>query len=166
MKYVFLIIFIILVIVILSIIKKKSKRKNNDIIESNFDEKKPLELEEEIKELYLNIENALTNFDYDYLHNNLSDSLYEEYKNELDRLKKYNKRLIRENIAFIDYKVIKSTEEKLKVTIGLYEDKYTLLEGSQKRIKGVTYESYYDLEIDKNKMVINDIKLVYSHSKR
>lgn len=180
-KLYLLFIEIILLIIIICINNRKNKEKVIEVkIDKSKEEKNSIKrpenlpdnfdfdtFEEEIKELYKNIQKAFMDFDYEYLQQHLSEKLYMQYKYQMDNLKKNNSQAIRDNINYIDFIFNDFNDNKFNVSIGLYEDKYTKKRSEKKRLTGITYESYYELIIiKKDYLILDNLKLVYSHSKK
>ncbi len=128
----------------------------------NFDE-----FENEVKKLYINIQKSFMNFNYEYLEKHLSPTLYSQYKKQMDNLRKNNKVAVRSNINYTDFIFNDFDNNTFNVSIGVFEDKYTKNLNDKDRLTGITYESYYELVIiKKEELILDSLKLVYSHSKR
>jgi hypothetical protein len=152
--------------IILSIFIIVKKGYNIDtglpFIEEPVKEKKKevTKLESVASSLYLDMQKYFMNLEYDKLKEILSDNLYNQFEKEMHTLENNNKRAIRENIEIIDMAILGDN----KVSIGVLEDKYTKSLNSTYKRKNVRYESYYEITINENK--IEDLRLIYSHSKK
>lgn len=149
--------------------KKDTKEKQlTKIIPKNLPDDFDFDkFEKEVKQLYVDIQKSFMNFDYEYLEKHLSLNLYNQYKKQMDNLKKNNSQAVRNNINYIDFIFNDYTCDTFNVSIGVYEDKYTKKIDGKDRLTGVTYESYYELiVIKKDYLILDNLKLVYSHSKK
>ena len=158
--------------------EKKIEIKEPEIIKSNVTVNIDLpkdfnveKFEEEVKNKYERMQYYFSNLDYENLKKILDKELYNQFDVQMNHLENNNKKSIRENIDFIDFKVngYSSINNKLtlKVSIGVVEDKYTKYNNSDS-YKVMSYENYYELELvsDDNKWIISKLKLIYSHSKK
>lgn len=148
--------------------KKVKKVEINIELPKDFDVDK---FEEESKKLYIDMQTYFMNLEYDNLKNILNDTMYEQFSSQMQHLEKNNKRAMRENIDIFDFKINeyekRESEETLKVSIGVYEDKYTKYLDSKNEPRIIGYESYYELTLTKNtNWIISNLKLLYSHSKK
>lgn len=144
--------------------KKEKEPIINVDLPSDFNIK---EFETTTKKLYIDMQTYFMNLDYDNLKRILSDSLYEQFKLQMNHLEKNNKRAIRDNIEIIDFIINEYNTLTLKVSIGVHEDKYTKDLNSKSETRVISYENYYELTIEKKESwIIQDLKLLYSHSKR
>ena len=183
-KIIVLAIVIALVFSIFFKIRKRKKNENknveiepvkkftpalNVILPPDFDID---EFENISKELYVNMQLYFSNLNYENLKKILSEELYLQFEKQMNHLQKNNKRSIRDNIEFIDFKINDynelNGELNIKISIGVVEDKYTKIVDDTSEIKKMRYENYYELELIKNteNWVINKLKLIYSHSKK
>ena len=130
-----------------------------------------VKFEEEAKNKYEKMQYYFSNLDYNNLKKVLDEDLYKQFEAQMKHLEKNNKKSIRENIEFIDFKVneYSSVNNKLmvRISIGVIEDKYTKYNDSD-NYKVMSYENYYELELlsSNNLWVISKLKLIYSHSKK
>ena len=85
----------------------------------------------------------------------------------MKHLEKNNKRSVRENIEYVDFKINDYENNSVKVSIGVLEDKYTKYLDND-NYRPMSYENYYELIIVSrdNKYIINSLNLLYSHSKK
>lgn len=163
-------------IIYLLFFKKKEIKKDKKIEHKNIVKVIPKNLpddfdfkafEKEVKDLYINIQEAFMNYNYEYLESHLSKTLYSQYKKQMDSLKLNDRVAIRSNINYIDFIFNEFNDNKFIVSIGVYEDKYTKKVNEKDKLTGVTYESYYELIIiKKDYLILDNLKLVYSHSKK
>lgn len=138
--------------------KKKEVKKKNNAVNDEL-------LQKQIQNMYLDVQKAFMNFDYDELKKLLSTSLYQQFEHQMNHLANNNRCAIRDNIVFFNYEVMDKTPNNIRVKIGIYEDKYTKREDDVFKPKGIRYESYYELNILlKEQMVFDSINLLYSHS--
>lgn len=124
-----------------------------------------------VKELYINMQTYFMELNYKDLEGILCKEMYEQFSSQMEYLEKNEKRAIRDNIEFIDFKINEYKKiddlEIIKVSIGVYEDKYTKYISKDIKSKVMRYENYYELIIEnKDKWIISNLKLLYSHSKR
>lgn len=168
-----------LVFVIICIQVFFKKKKTNMEVVSEKKEKEPIlnvdlpsdfnvnEFEKATKKLYIDMQTYFMNLDYDSLKRILGDNLYEQFKLQMDHLEKINKRAIRDNIEIIDFIINEYDTLTIKVCIGVYEDKYTKDLNNKSKTRIISYENYYELILEKKESwIIQDLKLLYSHSKR
>ena len=136
----------------------------NTELPENFDIE---EFEYEVKELYIKLQNYFSELDYDSLKDILDSDIYNKYETQMKHLEKCNKRSIRENIEYIDFKINDYENNSVKVSIGVLEDKYTKYLDND-NYKPMSYENYYELIIVSrdNKYIISSLNLLYSHSKK
>jgi len=161
-------------------------RRNKDIEEDEEIEEEPIikketvvintelpkefnvkEFEEEVKKIYVELQEYFSNLDYENLKNILDTDIYNQYEAQMKHLEKGNKRSIRENIEYVDFKINDYENNSVKVSIGVLEDKYTKYLDND-NYRPISYENYYELiivSID-NKYIINSLNLLYSHSKK
>ena len=125
------------------------------------------EFEYEVKDLYIKLQEYFSKLDYENIKNILDTDIYNQYESQMKHLEKNNKRSVRENIEYVDFKINDYDNNSVKVSIGVLEDKYTkYLDNDNYRT--FSYENYYELIITSrnNKYIINNLKLLYSHSKK
>lgn len=149
-------------------IKKEPITIINTKLPNDFDVEN---FERQIKQIYINMQTYFMNFDYDNLKNILTEDMYNQFESQMKHLEKGNKRAIRENIEFIDFKINdyinNSGFTKVTISIGVYEDKYTKYTDNPNLGKRVSYENYYELVLENSdRWIIQNLKLLYSHSKR
>lgn len=129
------------------------------------------EFENTVKELYIDMQTSFMTLNYNELKKVLSEDMYKQFSSQMDYLEKNGKRAIRDNIEFIDFKINDYKRindlETIKVSIGVYEDKYTKYINKDIQTKIMRYENYYELTLKNNdNLVISSLKLLYSHSKK
>lgn len=127
--------------------------------------------ENDVKELYIDMQTFFMNLNYEGLKNILTEDMYNQFSSQMNYLEKNDKRAIRDNIEFIDFKINEYKKindyEDIKVSIGVYEDKYTKYINRDIQTKIMRYENYYELTLKNNDiLVISSLKLLYSHSKK
>ena len=153
------------------VIKEEPKLVNKPVINielpSNFDIDN---FEENVKQLYIDMQTYFMNLEYDNLKGILGDKIYEQFSSQMEHLEKTNKRAMRENIDIFDFKIndYKKVNNKTTITvsIGVNEDKYTkYLDKDNHRV--IRYESYYELILTHiSSWKIEELKLLYCHSKK
>ena len=144
-------------------IKKQSIKIPNFLDEDDF--------EKISKKLYIDMQKYFTDLNYDKLKSILDSNIYKQFENQMNYLEKNGRRAVRENIEIFDYKInnYQNKDNKLVVSLslGVYEDKYTISETNKNNIKKMTYESFYEVVyIKEKKWKISNLKLLYSHSKK
>ena len=182
MIYIFLIVVLLLVLFISIKSINKNKIKNN-LVTTKEDKKDSVIIntelpsdfnvsifENKIKELYINLQEFFSNRKYDDLKDILDDEIYNQYKKEMAREDNNGKRVIRENIKFIDFKINDYSDSdilSIKACIGVNEDKYTMYT-TNTNCKPIKYENYYELTVvyKNNKYIINNLKLLCSRLKK
>ncbi len=145
------------------------RRTHEEVIEIK-EEPKPiinvqeLAFEEDIKKIYIQMQEYFMNFDYENLANVLMDNLYNQYAKQMHSLEKNNKKAIRKVIEILDYKVLEKNNKYAKVNINVIEDKHTKTI-NQLDDKEMLYESFYEISlVNCNGWKIKEVKLLYCHS--
>lgn len=158
--------------------KKIIIKKDNIVINKKIDNKPKIhlpsniadaEFEKNIKGLYLNMQNYFSNFDYINLKKILSSNLYEQFNNQMKHLENTNKQPIRKIEKIYDFKIndFDNSTGMVKVSISVIEEKYTEYLDKPEYTRKMIYDSCYELDlIKKDKWIINNLKLLCSHSKR
>ena len=125
------------------------------------------EFEYEVKDLYVKLQKYFSELDYENIKNILDNDIYNQYESQMKHLEKNNKRSVRENIEYVDFKINDYENNSVKVSIGVLEDKYTKYLDND-NYRPMSYENYYELIIVSrdNKYIINSLNLLYSHSKK
>lgn len=125
------------------------------------------EFEYEVKDLYVKLQKYFSELDYENIKYILDNDIYNQYESQMKHLEKNNKRSVRENIEYVDFKINDYENNSVKVSIGVLEDKYTKYLDND-NYRPMSYENYYELIIVSrdNKYIINSLNLLYSHSKK
>lgn len=142
-------------------VKKEKIHLPNNIAEDDF--------ENEIKQLYIDMQKYFSSLEYDNLKKILSDELYSQFKNQMLHLEKSNKRAIRDILKIYDFKINDYDTKKncVNVSISVIENKYTKYLDNTTLSKSMIYDSCYEIELlKKDRWIINNLKLLCSHSKR
>lgn len=151
--------------------KEEEKTKKFEInveLPKNFDVEK---FEENTRKIYIDMQTYFMNLDYDNLRKILNETMYDQFSSQMQHLEKTNKRAMRENIDIFDFKINEyekiNNKVTIKVSVGVYEDKYTKYLDNKTNPRIISYESYYELTLEKmDNWVISNLKLLYSHSKK
>lgn len=160
--------------------KKEKQIKSEEIIEKPKKESlvqlpedfNAEQFETEIKKLYIDIQIAFMDFNYEFLNKTLSTKLYEQFEKQMNQLKNSGRKAVRENIEIFDFNIINGIfddELIVKINIGVYETKYyQLLTEEVNTNNKPCYECYYEIDIKKTEdsWQVNSLKLLYSRSKR
>ena len=174
---------ILLIFIVIQYILNKEKKEDIEIDKPVLKPKKNIintelpdgfnvdEFEKIVKELYVDMQTFFMNLNYEKLKNILCDDMYKQFSSQMNYLEKNNKRAIRDNIEFIDFKINEYKKindlEIIKVSIGVYEDKYTKYLNNDSLTRLMRYENYYELLLENSeKWVISNLKILYSHSKK
>lgn len=179
--------FLSIIILILGIyqIKTTKKRSSVIIIEKPKTEKKDVTINVELpsnfdieefehiaQKLYSDMQTYFMNLEYEKLECILDQDLYKQFSSQMKVLEKNNKRAIRENFKFIDFKIndfkeIDDNKLIVSTSLGVIEDKYTKTIDFETNNTNHSYESYYEIVyIKQQEWVISSLKLIYSHSNR
>ncbi len=135
----------------------KEKKMEEEIISKyNLDYE---ELKNEFYKIYIDVQNAWMNFDYDILRNNLTDELYNQYEMQLKSLEvKKEKNIMSDfiledfNIDYLDDKNGKltiSTKMKINFYDYIVDDNNNCIRGNNKKKVTQYYMMYFVKSIDK-----------------
>lgn len=180
-------IFLSIIILVLVVYQIKTTRKKSNVktIEKPKIEKKDITINVELpsnfnieefeytaQKLYSDMQTYFMNLEYEKLERILAQYLYKQFSSQMKVLEKNNKRAVRENFKFIDFKINdfkKINDNKLIVStsLGVIEDKYTKTIDLETNNTNHGYESYYEIVyIKQDEWIIGSLKLIYSHSNR
>ncbi len=162
-------IFILLILIIPYIIVSKNilkKRLKNKILKlKDFDQNK---FNQEVFEVYKDIQIAWMNFDYKTLKELVSEEIYNKYKKQLEELKSKNQKNIMDNIEFKSNKITdviindNIIECEMNVTCIDYiidnEDK--LIKGKKDKICNYTYRLVFTKDLKNNKYKLIEKKML------
>lgn len=146
----------------------QNNKKNDIVINTdlppNFD---IISFKKEAEDLFINMQIAFSNLDYEKISDILCNEICEQFKKQMMHLQKNNKLSIRENIEIIDFKINSYANDKIIVSIGVYEDKYTKYLDKTENANVIRYEDYYEVEyLIGNGFKINNLRLLNSRTKK
>ena len=171
--YIYIIVLIPYIIVFYIITKKKLKKRLQDNISLVKEKDKKFDLDklnEEVFEVYKNIQIAWMNFDLDSIKENISEKIYEDYSKKLEKLKKDNQKNIMDSIEFKSNELVNlniednviTMECKLSVTCIDYivnnEDK--VIKGKKDKKRNYTYKLIFNKKVNSNKYVLIEKKII------
>ncbi len=146
----------------------QNNKKNDIVINTdlppNFD---IISFKKEAEDLFINMQIAFSNLDYEKISEILCNEICEQFQKQMMHLQKNNKLSIRENIEIIDFKINSYANDKIIVSIGVYEDKYTKYLDKPENANVIRYEDYYEIEyLIGNGFKINNLRLLNSRTKK
>ena len=163
--YIFILILLIIPYVIVSknILKKRLKNKISRL--EDFDKDK---FNQEVFEVYKDIQIAWMNFDYKTLKELVSEEIYNKYKKQLEELKSKNQKNIMDNIEFKSNKItdviindnIIECEMNITCIDYIIENDDKLIKGKKDKFCNYTYRLVFTKDLKNNKYKLIEKKML------
>ena len=149
---------------ITNIVMKARLKKNMKIVLEKDKKFNQEEIDKDIFNIYKDIQIAWMNFEIDKVKDNLSEKIYKDYVDGLDKLKNENRKNIMDNIEFKSNKliaielldIIETIECNLNITCNDYiiNDKEEVVKGKKDKKNDYTYDLVFERNIKSNKYVM------------
>lgn len=164
--YIFILILLIIPYIIVSknILKKRLKNKISKL--KDFDKDK---FNQEVFEVYKDIQIAWMNFDYKKLKELVSEEIYEKYEKQLEELKSKNQKNIMDNIEFKSNKITDviindNIEIECEMNVNcidyIIDNEDKLIKGKKDKICNYTYRLVFTKDLKNNKYKLIEKKML------